>query len=59
MKIIMKEGYEITEEIKKIATGYNVYYYYIENYSQREEAEENNKKIMEQLKSLSVLKIIE
>jgi hypothetical protein len=53
----MKEGFEITEEIKKIATGYNFYSCYINNYGQMKEAEEKNSKIMNKLKLLGVEKI--
>ena len=57
MKIIMKEGYEITDEIKKIAKNYDFYYYYIDNYGQMKEAEYRNNEIMKKLKELNVLAI--
>lgn len=57
MKIEMKEGYEITEEIMQIAKGYNFYTDYISNYGQMKEAEDKNSEIMEKLKELGVLKL--
>ena len=33
----MKEGFEITEEIEQIATGYDFNYRYIDNYGQMKE----------------------
>ena len=57
MKIEMKEGYEITEEILQIAKGYNFYTDYISNYGQMKEAEDRNNKIMEKLKELGVEKL--
>ena len=57
MRIEMKEGYEITEEIMQIAKGYNFYACYIDNYTQMKEAEYKNSEIMEKLKELGVLKL--
>lgn len=53
----MKEGYQITDEIKKIAKNYDFYYYYIDNYGQMKEAEYRNNEIMKKLKELNVLAI--
>jgi hypothetical protein len=49
MKIIMKAGFEITEEIQNIARGYDFHTCYIENYGQMKEAEEKNRIIMDKL----------
>lgn len=57
MKIEMKEGYEITEEILQIAKGYNFYACYIDSYTQMKAAEDKNREIMEKLKELGVLKL--
>ena len=57
MKIEMKEGYEITEEILQIAKGYNFYACYISNYGQMKDAEDKNREIMEKLKELGVLNL--
>jgi outer membrane receptor for Fe3+-dicitrate len=57
MKITMKEGYEITEEIENIAKYYDFNYYYIDNYGQMKEAEYKNNEIMNKLKELNVLAI--
>ena len=57
MKIIMQEGYEITDEITDIAKYYDFNYYYIDNYTQRKEAEYRNNEIMQKLKELNVLAI--
>ena len=57
MKITMKEGYEITEEIENIAKYYDFNYYYIDNYGQMKEAEYKNNEIMIKLKELNVLAI--
>ena len=57
MKIEMKEGYEITEEILQIAKGYNFYTDYISNYGQMKDAEDKNREIMQKLKELGVLKL--
>ena len=54
MEIKMKEGYELTEEIKNIASGYDFYTMYIDNYSQMIQAQEDNQVIMNQLKALGV-----
>jgi hypothetical protein len=54
MKIEMKEGFEITEEIEQIAKGYDFYSHYIDNYGQMMEAREKNKEIMIKLKELGV-----
>ena len=50
----MNEGFEITEEIIKIASGYDFYTSYIDNYGQMMEAKENNTKIMVKLNDLGV-----
>ncbi len=57
MKIIMKSGFEITEEIQNIAKGYDFYTCYIDNYGQMKEAEYKNEAIMEKLKQLNVEKL--
>ncbi len=57
MKIIMKSGFEITEEIQNIARGYDFYTCYIDNYGQMKEAEYKNEAIMEKLKQLNVEKL--
>jgi len=57
MKIIMKEGYEITEEIENLYRQYNFYSSYIDNYGQMKEAEHKNNEIMIKLKELNVLEI--
>jgi len=57
MKIIMKAGFEITEEIQNIARGYDFHTMYIDNYSQMKEAESKNEAIMEKLKILNVEKL--
>ena len=57
MKIIMKEGYEITDEILNLYKQYDFNYFYIDNYGQMKEAEYKNNEIMNELKILGVLKI--
>ena len=57
MKIIMKAGFEITEEIEKIARGYDFHTCYIDNYGQMKEAEYKNEAIMDKLKILNVEKL--
>ena len=57
MKIEMKLGFEITEEIQKIASGYDFYSCYIDNYTQMKQAEEKNEIIMEKLRELGVNKL--
>jgi hypothetical protein len=57
MKIIMKEGFEITEEIQNIARWYDFYTCYIDNYGQMKDAEEKNRVIMDRLKELNVEKL--
>jgi hypothetical protein len=57
MKIIMKAGFEITEEIEKIASGYDFHTMYIDNYSQMKDAEYKNEAIMDKLKELNVEKL--
>jgi hypothetical protein len=42
MKIIMKAGFEITEEIQNIASGYDFHTCYIDNYGQMKDAEYKN-----------------
>ena len=54
MKIEMKEGFEITEEIQQIAKGYDLFSCYIDNYTQMKKAEENNTAIMDKLRELGV-----
>ena len=54
MKIEMKQGFEITEEIEQIAKGYDFYSHYIDNYGQMMEAREKNIAIMIKLKELGV-----
>ena len=58
MKIEMKEGFEITEEIEQIAKGYDFYSHYIDNYGQMMEAREKKTAIMIKLKELGVNKLI-
>ena len=50
----MKDGFEITEEIQKIAKGYDLFTCYIDNYTQMKQAEERNTAIMEKLRELGV-----
>ena len=57
MKIEMKTGFEITEEIQQIASGYDFYSCYIDSYTQMKEAEERNEIIMEKLRELGVIKL--
>jgi hypothetical protein len=57
MKIIMKAGFEITEEIQNIARGYDFHTCYIDNYGQMKEAEYKNEAIMDKLKILNVDKL--
>lgn len=57
MKIEMKPGFEITEEIQKIASGYDFYTCYIDNYTQMKQAEEKNEAIMSKLIELGVEKL--
>lgn len=59
MEIVMKEGFEVTQEIKDMARGYDVYYRYIDNYGQMKEAEEKNYVILEKLKPLGVERILQ
>lgn len=59
MNIVMKEGYEITEEIIDLARGYDVYSCYIDSYTQMKQAEEKNRDIIEKLKPLGVERIKE
>ena len=59
MNIVMKEGFEVTQEIKDLARGYDVYTCYIDNYTQMKEAEEKNHAILEKLKPLGVERIIQ
>ncbi len=53
----MNEGFEITEEIITLSKGYDVYYHYIDNYSQMKQAEQKNNQIMDKLKLLGVKNI--
>ena len=55
----MKEGYELTEEIIRIAKGYDVYSCYIDSYTQMKAAEEKNRDIMDKLDPLGVERIKE
>ena len=57
MKIEMKQGFEITEQIQQIASGYDFYSCYIDNYTQMKEAEDRNDIIMEKLRELGVNKL--
>lgn len=57
MKIEMKDGFELTEEIMQIAKGYNFYACYIDSYTQMKAAEDKNREIMEKLKELGVEKL--
>ena len=50
----MKPGFDITEEIVKIANSYDFYTSYIDNYGQMMEAKEKNTKIMITLNDLGV-----
>ncbi len=59
MNIIMKEGFELTQEIIDLARGYDVYYMYIDNYGQMKEAEYKNNAILEKLKPLGVERIMQ
>jgi len=59
MNIVMKEGFEVTQEIKDLARGYDVYYRYIDSYGQMKEAEEKNYVILEKLKPLGVERILQ
>lgn len=54
MKIEMKPGFEITEEIKLIANGYDFYTCYIDSYGQMKQADERNQNIMVRLNDLGV-----
>ncbi len=53
----MKEGFEVTEEIKLIANGYDFYTCYIDSYGQMKQADERNTKIMVRLNDLGVEKL--
>jgi len=57
MKIEMKPGFEITEEIQKIASSYDFHTCYIDDYTQMKEAEEKNEIIMSKLNELGVNKL--
>ena len=57
MIIVMEDGLEVTQEIKDLARGYDVYYRYIDNYGQMLDAEAKNNKIMAKLKPLGVKRI--
>lgn len=57
MRIEMKDGYEITEEILQIAKGYNFYACYIDSYTQMKSAEDKNIEIMQKLRELGVEKL--
>jgi hypothetical protein len=54
MKIVMKEGFELTSEIENKANQYDFYYLYIDNYGQMKDAEANNDQIMRELRELGV-----
>ena len=53
----MEEGFELTQEIKDLARGYDVYYRYIDSYGQMKEAEAKNNEIMKKLLHLGVKRI--
>ena len=57
MKIIMKEGYEITDEILNLYKQIDFNYFYIDDYGQMKEAELKNKQIVEKLKKLNVISV--
>jgi hypothetical protein len=57
MTIEMKAGFEITEEIQQIASGYDFHTCYIDSYTQMKQAEEKNKSIMDRLNELGVEKL--
>jgi hypothetical protein len=59
MNIVMKEGFEVTQEILDIARGYDVYYRYIDNYGQMKDAEYKNEDILKKLKPLGVERILQ
>ena len=50
----MEEGFELTQEIKDKARGYDEYSMYIDNYGQMKEAEYKNEAIMKELRPLGV-----
>ena len=54
MNIVMGEGFELTQEIKDKARGYDEYYMYIDSYGQMKEAEYKNEAIMKELRPLGV-----
>ena len=54
MKIVMKEGFELTSEIENKANQYDFYYLYIDNYGQMKDAEANNDRVMGELRELGV-----
>lgn len=54
MTIEMKAGFEITEEIQQIASGYDFHTCYIDSYTQMKQAEEKNRSIMDRLNELGV-----
>lgn len=58
MTFIMEEGFEVTQEIRDLARGYDVYFRYIDNYGQMCDAEKRNEEIMEKLRPLGVKRII-
>ena len=53
-RIKMKKGSKITDEIEKLFNQYDFYVQYIDNYSQRRDAERKNGKIKTQLSKLGV-----
>ncbi len=57
MTIEMEEGFELTQEIKDMARGYDAYYMYIDNYGQMKDAEYENERIMKTLRPLGVKRI--
>ena len=57
MKIEMKPGFEITEEIQKIASDYDFNTCYIDSYTQMKQAESKNEAIMSKLRELGVEKL--
>jgi len=56
-EIVMKDGYELTDEIMDLASRYDAFYMYIDNYGQMKDAERKNKEIMDKLRPLGVERI--
>jgi hypothetical protein len=55
MKITMVEGLEVTEEVLALANSYNWFTAYIDSYSDRVRAEEQNIEIELKLEELGVI----